>query len=441
MKRLSSHVLRILLFVAVATSVILSWLIWTNNAKYQPDTQFSSVQSVSHHPQSLSKNTNMNEVFAPTKLIVTQNNQSQLIYNYKYSTVDEIFQVLQHTRLFGLRQIVQKDEHQYQKFLNYNDSLQMIYPTTVSCNVFAKAVHQPALHRARDFNLRRVMLVMDWKTQQARLYLLNDPNYTIYQVQVRHLNAQRLKKLLQAQNFVVNVNQAIFNKKIQLFYTQPVRLKVISYLMTLQDDNSYISNLLGTKQVSDITSHTSGNQVIYRNGNRLLRVDHNTGLVSYTNYAKMKVPPTTSATFVKAYQNLVETGNSLTGLHLYRYLPRSRQVIFRNFAEGFPIFHSGNTGATDITFTKNGTTMNFSKKILQVPVPTSQKEIQLPTTAEVLTSLKKFGYNIHNIQDLSVGYTWTQDSQNKSIIDLVPRYYIRMNDQWKSLDEWLNPER
>ena len=118
MKRLSSHVLRILLFVAVATSVILSWLIWTNNAKYQPDTQFSSVQSVSHHPQSLSKNTNMNEVFAPTKLIVTQNNQSQLIYNYKYSTVDEIFQVLQHTSLFGLRQIVQKDEHQYQKFLN-----------------------------------------------------------------------------------------------------------------------------------------------------------------------------------------------------------------------------------------------------------------------------------------------------------------------------------
>ena len=90
MKRLSSHVLRILLFVAVATSVILSWLIWTNNAKYQPDTQFSSVQSVSHHPQSLSKNTNMNEVFAPTKLIVTQNNQSQLIYNYKYLSLIHI---------------------------------------------------------------------------------------------------------------------------------------------------------------------------------------------------------------------------------------------------------------------------------------------------------------------------------------------------------------
>ena len=52
---------------------------------------------------------------------------------------------------------------------------------------------------------------------------------------------------------------------------------------------------------------------------------------------------------------------------------------------------------------------------------------------------KRQGYHQKDIERIGIGYTAKSDnSKNKKLVDLEPTYYVKINKQWKTLDEWLN---
>ena len=231
----------------------------------------------------------------------------------------------------------------------------------------------------------------------------------------------------------------VHDHAVHLLFLKPITLKPVSYLITKQSNNNYISNLLNSKQGSDITTHKVNDRIIYRNGMyRLLDVDSRNDLVNFVDYSKTNIPDNVPDILNESYRALVKIGNPLNGTYLYNYDRKNQNLIFRNYVEGFPIFQQSKNGTVKVEFSHNGQNLLFSKKVLQVPVPAEQKSIRLPATSDIITGLKDNGYNVHNIQKITIGYKWSDDSQNREIVDLTPAYYVKMNNQWKTYADWIN---
>ncbi|WP_181189023.1 two-component system activity regulator YycH [Bombilactobacillus bombi] len=435
MKRFSNIVLRFFLIIAIVISLVLSWLIWTNNAKYQQGVQSGTVQTVNRRTLATTKA--MNEIFAPTKIIISQQKTQRLIYNYKYSTVRELFTQFKKARLSNFERISVNDSLRYQQLLHQKNSLQLVYPTAITINTVAHLTAQKHLQQRHDYEIQRIILTL--KNQRHYLYFLNDHNFAIYRVREQKLDYNQIQKLIQDNNFSVPVNTQVNAHGVQLLYLKPINLKPVSYLITIQNNNNYISNLLNSKQGADITSHKVDNQTVYRSGMyRLLAVNNKNDEVAFSDYSKTNVPKNVPDLFDETYRSLVKIGNPLNGLYLYSYDRKNQSLLFRNYVEGFPIFQQSKTGSVKIDFSTNGQTLFFSKKILQVPVPAEQKRVRLPATTDIIMGLKDNGFNIHNIQKIVIGYKWSDDSQNHEIVDLTPSYYVKINDQWKTYEDWIS---
>lgn len=84
-------------------------------------------------------------------------------------------------------------------------------------------------------------------------------------------------------------------------------------------------------------------------------------------------------------------------------------------------------------------TINFNSLDLQIPIPTNGEKKTLIPTNEAMDELYQKGYHQKDIERIVIGYTAKSDnSKNKKLVDLEPAYYVKINKQWKTLDEWLN---
>lgn len=92
-----------------------------------------------------------------------------------------------------------------------------------------------------------------------------------------------------------------------------------------------------------------------------------------------------------------------------------------------------------VKFASNGMTINFNSLDLQIPIPTNGDKKTLIPTSEAMDQLYQKGYHRKDIERIIIGYTAkSANSKNKKLVDLEPAYYVKINKQWKTLDEWLN---
>ncbi|UQS84294.1 YycH family regulatory protein [Bombilactobacillus thymidiniphilus] len=441
MKSFSNAVLRGTLLIAVVISVILSWMIWSNNAKYQQGVQSNNnLQTL--HQRTTSVPRNMDDVFSPTRLILTRQSEKQYImYNNQSNTIDNVVKEIKKAHITGIKQISTKNKNRYQNFLHLQSSVQLSYPTKISINSFAEMMNQKDLSVHNDKLINRIIILRN-KNLQHQIYFLDDQNFTIYQAQITDLNSKKMHNLLKDNNFSVPVNVQTNSHGVQVYYLQPMKIKRISYLVADQNNNTLIANLLNSNQGVNITTRKEDNLTTYRSGvNRSMIVDNKTSLVTLNDYTKTKMPQTTMDLFSNSYRTLTQIGTSLSGLYLFNYNQRERQLSFRNYVDGFPIFQQDQIGTVKINYSNDGQTAVFSKKFFQVPIPTDQQPVELPSTQTLITRLENAGYNMKDLQNIVIGYSWSNNDQNKNIIDLTPTYYIFYNNQWHTYDELLSQGR
>ena len=92
-----------------------------------------------------------------------------------------------------------------------------------------------------------------------------------------------------------------------------------------------------------------------------------------------------------------------------------------------------------VKFESNGMTINFNSLDLQIPIPTNGDKKTLIPTNEAIDQLYQKGYHRKEIERIIIGYTAkSTDSKNKRLVDIEPAYYVKINKQWRTLDEWLN---
>lgn len=424
---------RLLLIIAVVISLVLSFLIWTNNQRYERKTD---TETTTKREETTSEQGNLEQVYLPTQIInVTKNKQHHLIYDHQVSLTAELRDVMKGWH-FGLA----RNSHQnYADLINSPQTLQLGYHDFISLKLFGKVESQSVLQKAtRDRKFTRIIFSTDSKLKAV--YFVNDTTKQIWQSKVSNAKSSQIAKLIKAADFSTIIRQKHLNGKLRTFYDESVSLTPYSYLINRRNENTYISALLSDSSNSAVDTRESGGKTIYYGGsyrNRQLTVDHRRDQLKFVDNTTTDLPESLKALLEKGFTAINDVDNSLTDVRYFGSDETDHTVSYRSYVEGFPIFQQSDFGAFEVNFNDTGSTINFSSRTLQVPVPSKSDKVVLPATLDMINQLINVGYTEKQIKDFAIGYRWVPDTDETDIVDLKPTYYVKINNRWRDYQDWL----
>ena len=111
-------------------------------------------------------------------------------------------------------------------------------------------------------------------------------------------------------------------------------------------------------------------------------------------------------------------------------------MSYVNYIEGIPVFWDESSPQVTTTFTGDAVKVDFNNTDLQIPIPFDGQTKTLPTSAAVMQKLLNAGMKETEIQRIIVAFRVEKDNSHDHLVNLIPGYYIKAYDQWKSLAAW-----
>ncbi|ANK60584.1 regulator [Loigolactobacillus backii] len=431
--KIKNLILRVSLSVLIVISIILSGLIWTNNARFQRNTTDVTPQ------QTQLDTKNLAAVYLPTQIMATtKQGQKNLIYNKKENLIDTLRSDVKKWR-FGRPTTVKLTAKQYLKLINRGNMLSINYPSNVSYSIFGQTFGQKVSQQDRNKNFNRLLIPLGKK---GVVYLLSDRQTHGYRVKVSKQNLAVLKKAINKATVKMPINEQLMNKRPQIFYEQSVQVAQYSYLLNKQNPTDFVTALLDGKSPNSVDSKEVGDSTIYNDGTyKSLQVNHKNGTINFEDYSTSNTAKNTTSILTDSFRELSNLGNTPVNMRYFYYNPQDRTVVYRSYVEGFPVFNQTNFGTVKVQLMATGNKLDFSVYSLQVPLPSDKQAVTLPTTQNMLDQLQNAGYNLTDVKTVQLGYHWQVNHSSDSVIDLTPTYYINYNGSWLSLSQMLNTDQ
>lgn len=416
------------LTLAVAVSVTLSAMIWTNPAQYERSRQRSSntpTTELNTRPQK--------DVYLPTEVVYSDaDGKQELLNNRKVNLTTEIREALSKWELGGMRRVQPGSRSAYMKYLTTKSSLLLSYAAPVNVKMFNTVFGSHLSRHAAEFS--RIMIPLN---DSQHLYLLDDKKQEVYKINVRKSNQSALRKILKENLFRINVRMKWFNNSALPYVEDSVTVQSYSYLVNQQSTDYFTTRLLNKGESTNVSAKKNKDNTIYSDGaSRQLTVYNKQGTALYEDYSALQSSFTFSQALSASYSAVKSIGIPMENLRYYGYNQRRSTVTYRSFVEGFPIFNQSNYGAARIQMLAQGVRRyNFSLYSLQVPVPNDKKAKSLPSTQRVIDQLTAAGYSKEKIETLQLGYQWLASSSSDKVVNLTPTWYVFYNGSWKSYDQ------
>ncbi|PMD73817.1 YycH family regulatory protein [Companilactobacillus nuruki] len=430
--KFSRLIVQLLLVVAVITSIVLSFFIWTNTARYQRG-QNIDVSSTEANKNEIP----MNQVISPTSVIWHDSTDQHLIYNSNENISISIQKIMQDWKINSPKLVSKKNGAYYQKLIQSKDTIQMVYPTAITTGTLGYLLDNNSLKNEKSDQFNRILINLKNKNDQ-NIYLANDNNYAVYKAKVKNASSEPITKLVKKANINLRVRLNLMKHGVFTFYVDPIKLKTYSYVISGKQDGEYTTALFDSNTNGLVTSEDNGVYTYNYGESKRLVSDHNTEELTFEDYTDTSVPKTQLAFLQRGYQKIINLQNSVSNLRLYNANWKEKDLVFREYVEGFPIFKKSQFGSIRIKFSRKGSTEHFLNKVLEVPVPSDQASTRLKSTTEIFKGLQNVGYSPNDVQALEVGYQWESETDNEKVVDLKPTYYIKIDGHWKPYDEWTN---
>ena len=420
--KVSRVALRVSLIAMVVLSIILSAVIWGSDAR------FSRIEETSNQTQTKDLGQrSLRDIYLPTQTFYFKNKKMYQVYDTKNNLPLEFSKLTQSLRpLLPIR--IWSSQTKYEKMLRNPNYIQLTYPDQITISLFLTNVRK---NDSREFN--RIFVST---TSSDYIYLGNDENHTLYCIRLNDVSFKTLIEHIRNAQTQMPVTLEKVHDDYLPFYEKNLSLPVYSYLTNEESDSYFVYRLLGS---NNPTQHSNGDTITYSNGvyERLIAAKH-THNYEYIDYQQDQIPKTISRKLNDSLYFVRKIGLSEP---FFRFFDADdNTVIYQNYVEEYPIFLPGKYKMrAQVKFASNGMTINFNSLDLQIPIPTNgEKKTLIPTTV-AMDELYQKGYYRKDIERIIIGYTAkSSNSKNKKLVDLEPAYYVKINKQWKTLDEWLN---
>ncbi|WP_125573820.1 YycH family regulatory protein [Levilactobacillus huananensis] len=420
------------LTVAVAVSVVLSAMIWTNPAQYE-----HSRQRGSNTPATDLNTRPQKDVYLPTQVIYSDGTGKQeLLNNRKVNLTTEIRESLEKWNFSRLSRVHVASKADYMTYLTRKNSLLLSYASPINGRLFNTVFNGKLTRTTTQFS--RIMVPLG---NSDHIYLLDDRKQNVYQVKVKSSQVTAIKKILKENLFRIDVKMQWLGDSASAYVTDSVTVPSYSYLVNQQSTDYFTTRLLNKGESTNVSAKKNKESTIYSDGaSRQLTVYNKSGTALFEDYSALQASLSFNQALKSGYDAVKTIGIPMENLRYYGYNASKSTVTYRSFVEGFPIFNQSNYGAARIQMLSQGVRRyNFAIYSLQVPVPTDKKSVTLPGTQNIIDQLVAAGYHKSKISSLQIGYQWLASSSSDKVVNLTPTWYVHYDGSWKTATQMLKP--
>jgi regulatory protein YycH of two-component signal transduction system YycFG len=428
--KIKTWILPSMLAIAVIVSVWLSSSIWINPAHYDRSNQrITSSQSTSNDIKPISS------VYAPTQIIETTQQKKQYVVNSQ--TVNLISEIANQTKNYQGAKMEQLDGNQkdYLNLLNMNNSVALNYPDSISLKIVSNYFNNH-FDSLSNVLLNHIVIPFDGSND---LYLLGDNRNKIYRIHVKDNHSDEIKNLIAHDVHKIPVQISMRNQVSFVNYRHAFSMPQYGYLISKASQNYYVTRLLSDAQDVSVKRHRTS--TVYNDESSRQITFYNNGEVNYYDSHPGNISTNMTQFLITSYDHIskILLNDNLANVRFFNYDADASRVTYRKYVEGFPIFNQNQYGDIQMRLVDNTSLKyNFSLKSLQIPVPMGRKNIMMPSTKQVLTRLKAYGYNVNNVKGVELGYQWSDVKSSDILVVLEPAWYINYGGRYINYNQMLN---
>ncbi|WP_255763909.1 two-component system activity regulator YycH [Jeotgalibaca sp. MA1X17-3] len=234
----------------------------------------------------------------------------------------------------------------------------------------------------------------------------------------------------------IPANAYIFSNGIVFMPQERVTVPTLVYLAEKQSTSFFINELFD--DTTELRDNSDDFVISYSDNISELRISKDSGILYY--YRN-----NLDRTSILAYRQVRNSFHELKfldtwpGLSLYDgYDSATDQITYRRYVSGIPIYDTKGMGAIRMKMANSGSTeIQFPTQIIQTPLEDRQKNVELPMGEEIIATLESKGYSFSDIEMIEIAYEWSNSDESNRIVELTPRWFVKMKGTWRTLDSWL----
>lgn len=332
-------------------------------------------------------------------------------------------------------QEVASGEKEFDTYLNRKDSVELYYEGYFLVNRYVKVFDVPidlsGISAGKSLRFSKVQLDL----KEDKLRFLNYKQNAVYETTC-HLDKDKLKSLLESNQETFDEVQAQDISRKKMTTKSTIKLKKYSYILSSQPYTLFQDAFF--QNTEDVKSEGDASDIqIFRSGQEELTLDEKTRVVHFDGVEAVD-SESEGDIFAQSFNYVSKLGSGIGNL---RYFDCNNDTInYRIFVEGYPIFDSSTRGRLTLDSLRQEGTGNRLIKIetsmdtIQVPIP-SDEEIELPETETMMKNLVAAGADPSKITSYIIGYTWHDIQSVNRLVDLMPEWYIKYDNEWHSFND------
>ena len=426
MKHKESPMLSALLYTLVAISLFLTVRILST-----PSTVGLSQNSGTSVSANLTNTKKVEDVFAPIRMIVHTDKRMYLMQMPEI--MRSVNELLSESVFNGIEGVSTYTKEEY-------DAL-ILSPTQLEIR-FAEEVPLELLSRyftnlQEDYYGESIGRIIFNSKEEDPVYLLNDETKQVFTVARPANLLQSLAELYESQKEAyAEVESYETELAISYLPIEAITIQKLVYLVE-KPSNSYFIDLL-FDDTTDLKDNGSDEFVSYSDNISELSIDKETGQLSYYRNILDAEDLPDYRLIRDSFHEIKMLDNWTNPFYFYGFNKENDNVYYRRYVNGYPIFGEVDYGLTRIRMSGSSMTeLQFLTQVIQTPLTDRGEDVTLLSGQDLLAALNAGGYSSQEIQMIALGYDWTFSEESNRLVNLTPKWFIKIDGVWKALDQWI----
>lgn len=426
MKHKESPMLSALLYTLVAISLFLTVRILST-----PSTVGLSQNSATSVSANLTNTKKVEDVFAPIRMIV--HTDKRMYLTQMPEIMRSVNELLSESVFNGIEGVSTYTKEEY-------DAL-ILSPTQLEIR-FAEEVPLELLSRyfknlQEDYYGESIGRIIFNSKEEDSVYLLNDETKQVFTVARPANLLQSLAELYESQKEAyAEVESYETELAISYLPIEAITIQKLVYLVE-KPSNSYFIDLL-FDDTTDLKDNGSDEFVSYSDNISELSIDKETGQLSYYRNILDAEDLPDYRLIRDSFHEIKMLDNWTNPFYFYGFDKENDNVYYRRYVNGYPIFGEVDYGLTRIRMSGSSMTeLQFLTQVIQTPLTDRGEDVTLLSGQDLLAALNAGGYSSQEIQMIALGYDWTFSEESNRLVNLTPKWFIKIDGVWKALDQWI----
>ena len=426
MKHKESPMLSALLYTLVAISLFLTVRILST-----PSTVGLSQNSATSVSANLTNTKKVEDVFAPIRMIV--HTDKRMYLTQMPEIMRSVNELLSESVFNGIEGVSTYTKEEY-------DAL-ILSPTQLEIR-FAEEVPLELLSRyftnlQEEYYDEGVDRIIFNSKEEDPVYLLNDETKQVFTVARPANLLQSLAELYESQKEAyAEVESYETELAISYLPIEAITIQKLIYLVE-KPSNSYFIDLL-FDDTTDLKDNGSDEFVSYSDNISELSIDKETGQLSYYRNILDAEDLPDYRLIRDSFHEIKMLDNWTNPFYFYGFDKENDNVYYRRYVNGYPIFGEVDYGLTRIRMSGSSMTeLQFLTQVIQTPLTDRGEDVTLLSGQDLLAALNAGGYSSQEIQMIALGYDWTFSEESNRLVNLTPKWFIKIDGVWKALDQWI----